>query len=65
MAFSLAERLAGVPTNALCAARNLVYRASEHSLDEHLDAERESFLEVSDNAGFRSAIAKFAGNGNR
>ncbi len=59
-AVELGSRLARIPLPAVQAVRNLVYSASTHSLDVHLDAEREEFLRIAHTDGFRSGIAPFA-----
>jgi hypothetical protein len=40
--------------------RKLAYSASTHSLETHLDAEREQFLRVAHSDAFRRGIAPFA-----
>ena len=40
-ALALAQRLAGMPTKALVATRELLQRAGSHTLDQQLDAERD------------------------
>lgn len=60
-AIAMADQLARIPRATLQATRSLIYSASEHSLDRHLDVEKEKFLEVAMTDGFRAGIAAFAG----
>jgi 2-(1,2-epoxy-1,2-dihydrophenyl)acetyl-CoA isomerase len=58
-AVATARRLSGTSLEALSGTRALVYAASEHGFDEHLEAEKDQFVRVSDSDAFRSAIARF------
>lgn len=64
-ALATAAQLARVPKVTLQATRHLIDSASEHSLDQHLDLERDKFLEVALSDGFRDGIAAFAGRSNK
>jgi 2-(1,2-epoxy-1,2-dihydrophenyl)acetyl-CoA isomerase len=57
---ALAVRLAKLPLPAVTATRELVYTASTHSLEAHLDSERAQFVRVAHSDGFRNGIAPFA-----
>ncbi len=59
-AMVLAAHLAKLPFGAVLAMRKLAYSASTHSLETHLDAEREQFLRVAHSDAFRRGIAPFA-----
>lgn len=60
-AIAMAAQLARIPRVTLQATRSLIYSATEHSLDHHLDVEKERFLEVAMSEGFRDGIAAFSG----
>ena len=60
-AVATAAQLARIPRVTLQATRSLIDSATEHSLDHHLDVEKEKFMEVAMSDGFRVGIAAFAG----
>ena len=59
VSFELAHRLSTGPRRSLAAVKRLLYRATEHSLREQLEAELESFSALSGEADFAEGLDAF------
>jgi 2-(1,2-epoxy-1,2-dihydrophenyl)acetyl-CoA isomerase len=58
-AMSLARRIASGPAQAQASLKRLVWRASESTLDDQLEAEASGFLALSATADFREGVEAF------